>query len=187
MLLARWLAAGGAAETRLALLRASDSLHSRETDAMAAECRPAAALVTALLLAAAAAAAEQKTACRSHPREWVPPADWLNASYCPRLHTIHCGVYPSGTIAINGTFFVFPDGAPPNTHFASTDLLRWSARNQSWFDGLTGGISATPSGIYAHWVPNNRPSSHNYPERQHPRRTGPRCARPVGLQRLNVA
>ena len=166
MLLARWLAAGGAAETRLALLRASDSLHSRETDAMAAECRPAAALVTALLLAAAAAAAEQKTACRSHPREWVPPADWLNASYCPRLHTIHCGVYdPSGTIAINGTFFVFPDGAPPNTHFASTDLLRWSARNQSWFDGLTGGISATPSGIYAHWVPNNRPSSHNYPDR----------------------
>ena len=117
---------GGAAETRLALLRASDSLHSRETDEMAAERRPAAALVTALLLAAAAA---QKTACRSHPREWVPPADWLNASYCPRLHTIHCGVYdPSGTIAINGTFFVFPDGAPPNTHFASTDLLRWSAR-----------------------------------------------------------
>jgi hypothetical protein len=100
--------------------------------------------------------------CRQHPRDWTPPPSWRNASFCPRLHPIHCGVYdPSGTIAINGTYFVFPDGAPADTHWASTDLLRWSLRSQSWFDGLTGGISATPSGIYAHWVPNEDPGGNN--------------------------
>ena len=125
-----------------------------------------------LLLAAATARAvhgalqARPVECRDRPRGWIPPVSWPNASYCPRMHPIHCGVYdPSGTIAINGTYFVFPDGSPPNTHWASRDLLHWSLRNQSWFDGLTGGISATPSGIYAHWVPNNRPVSHNYPER----------------------
>eukprot|EP01047_Picozoa_sp_COSAG01_P117552 COSAG01_NODE_46225_length_402_cov_0.514851_1_plen_131_part_10 len=85
--------------------------------------------------------------CRQHPRNWTPPVHWRNASFCPRMHPISCGVYdPSGTISVNGTFFIFPDGAPPNTHWASTDLLHWSLRNQSWFSGLTGGISATPSG-----------------------------------------
>ena len=72
--------------------------------------------------------------CRAHPRQWIPPASWANASYAPALHTIHCGVYdPSGTIIINGTYFVFPDGAFSNTHYASEDLLRWSMRNTSWF------------------------------------------------------
>jgi hypothetical protein len=109
--------------------------------------------------------------CRLHPRDWVPDnrwrrsggasgkqwlrPPWQNASYSPTLHTVRCGVYdPSGTIVINNTFFLFPDGAFSNTHYASTDLLRWHLRNTSWFNGLTGGISATKSGIYAHWVPN---------------------------------
>lgn len=123
-------------------------------------------MLTAISICMGTIALPAQPACRDHGREWLPPGDWTNASYCPRLHPIHCGVYdPSGTIAINGTYFIFPDGAPSNTHWASRDLLHWSLRNQSWFNGLTGGISATPSGIYAHWVPNNRPDSHNYPER----------------------
>lgn len=91
--------------------------------------------------------------CHSRPASWTPPRSWANASYCPRLHTIHCKVYdPSGCIQIGDTFFIFPDGAPNNTHYASEDLLHWSPRNHSWFHGLTGGISATPSGFYAHWL-----------------------------------
>ena len=91
--------------------------------------------------------------CHSRPASWTAPRSWTNASYCPRLHTIRCEVYdPSGCIQIGDTFFIFPDGAPNNLHYASEDLLHWSPRNHSWFHGLTGGISATPSGFYAHWL-----------------------------------
>lgn len=30
--------------------------------------------------------------CLSHPTGWAPPTGWANASYCPKLHRISCGV-----------------------------------------------------------------------------------------------
>jgi hypothetical protein len=97
--------------------------------------------------------------CLSHPTGWQPSASWANASYCPKLHRISCGVYdPSGCIHItlpNGTelYITMPDGAFGTNnsrphHYVSTDLLRWQARPVSWFSGLTGGVTRTPSGFY---------------------------------------
>lgn len=118
---------------------------------------PLLCILLAMTCVTAAAATERPPLrlpdCHSRPGSWTAPRSWTNASYCPRLHTIHCEVYdPSGCIQIGDTFFIFPDGAPNNTHYASKDLLHWSPRNHSWFHGLTGGISATPSGFYAHWL-----------------------------------
>lgn len=105
------------------------------------------------VLLLASARAESGPDCRSHPRDWVPPSSWSNASFCPKLHPIHCSVYDSsGTITINGTYFIFPDGAPSDTHWASTDLLRWRLRNQGWFDGLTESQSRPAASTHIGWI-----------------------------------
>lgn len=51
---------------------------------------------------------------------------------------------------VGKTWYVFADGG--SRHWESTDLLRWRQVSPSWFSGLTGAVTRTPSGFYAIYV-----------------------------------
>ena len=82
------------------------------------------------------------------------PSTWLS----PKYHLNDGGQGqsdPSGPLAINGTWFVFPDQAracgPDNQDmgavYTSTDLVRWTRRPTNIRFSETGGVAVTSDGI----------------------------------------
>ena len=83
-----------------------------------------------------------------------PPPSQFMRRWCPRFHASK-GTDPSGVLAVNGKFFLFPDGSdddpriPPH-HYASKDLLRWKRYPMGW-GGDTGSITVTTAGTFRFW------------------------------------
>jgi hypothetical protein len=81
------------------------------------------------------------------------PPTWLS----PQYHLNDGGHWmqdPAGCIAINGTWFVFPDqaracdkGIESGAVFTSTDLVRWTRRATNRRFGETGGIAVSNSNV----------------------------------------
>ena len=77
-------------------------------------------------------------------------------SWCPRFHVISGHYDPSGPLQHEGRWHVFPDGGNHSkwSHYASTDLLRWTKQSEASPATMVGGhdtgsVSVTEAGVIA--------------------------------------
>ena len=84
-----------------------------------------------------------------------PPKPTPRSRFCPRLHPIGGPKVfdPSGPLLDNnGTWHLWQDQGGWSI-FTSRDLMHWHGNlsSSTHFNGLTGSVSPTPSGVFAFW------------------------------------
>ena len=86
-----------------------------------------------------------------------PPA---RGYFCPRYHPIGGNELndPSGPMLDNSGLWHLYEDEGGWSKFTSRDLVHWngSLHSSTHFNGLTGSVSSTPSGIYAFWPGRNK-------------------------------